>query len=339
MKDNIVLMSTVGSIFADDKGILAADESTETIAKRFAKVGIENTEENRQAYRELLFTTQGVEEFISGVIMFDETFRQAAEDGRTLPDVLKAVGILPGIKVDQGTDAMPASALEKITKGLDGLPARLAEYAKLGAKFAKWRAVITIADGLPTDGNIRKNARDLAAYARFCQDADIVPVIEPEVLMDGAHDMARCAEVTEKTLRTVFEEVHTADVSLTGLILKTGMVLPGSLSAEKRTPEEIAVATVEVFKKAIPAGLPGIVFLSGGQTEVQASENLEAFGEMVDLPWKISFSYGRALQESAIAAWQGKIENVAAAQSAFYKRAQMNSFAIGGIYSSEIETA
>lgn len=337
MKDKGALEAIVSGIFAEDKGILAADESMETIGKRFSNASIENTEGNRRAYRELLFSTLGVSEFISGVILYDETFHERAKDGRTFPEYLKALDILPGIKVDQGTEASGSSPQEKVTKGLEGLPERLAGYAKLGARFAKWRAVITIGEGLPTDENIRRNAKDLAAYANLCQDAGLVPIIEPEVLMDGAHDMGRCAEVTERTLKAVFEETKTAGVVTEGLILKSNMVLPGAASNERKTPAEIAAATVEVFKKSLPEGLPGIVFLSGGQSEVQACENLDAFGKMRDLPWKISFSYGRALQDSAIAAWQGKAENVQAAQDAFYKRAQMNSLAVGGAYSSEME--
>lgn len=339
MKDKIVLMSTVNSIFADDKGILAADESTATIEKRFAKARIENTVDNRRAYRELLFTAIGMEEYISGVIMFDETFGQLASDDRSFVDVLKSKGVLPGIKVDEGTDAMPDSPNEKITKGLTGLAARLAEYAKQGAKFAKWRAVITIGDNLPTDANIRQNAKDLAAYANLCQEADIVPIIEPEVLMDGAHNMERCAEVMEKTLTAVFEEIKTAGVLVEGIVLKTGMVLPGTQSTERRSAEEIAEATITVFNKTLPKELPGIVFLSGGQTELEATANLAAIAERVDLAWKVSFSYGRALQDSVISTWNGLPGNVGPAQEAFVHRAQMNSLAVAGVYSEDVESA
>lgn len=321
---------------ADGKGILAADESTGTIAKRFEKIALENTEDNRRAYRELLFTTPKFGEYISGVIMYDETFRQSASTGEKFTDLLVREGALPGIKVDMGTEAMADSPDEKLTKGIDGLPARLAEYAELGAKFAKWRAVITIkGTDLPTDANLEQNALDLATYARMCEEAGIVPIVEPEVIMDGPHTQARCEEVSEKTLRAVFNAITEQGVALPGMILKTNMVVPGTESGEKASPAQVADATLRVFQKVLPTELPGQAFLSGGQSEVEATANLNEMNKRGPHPWKLSFSYGRALQDSALKTWQGKPENVAAAQEAFLKRAQMNSFATLGKYEGE----
>lgn len=320
----------------DGKGILAADESTGTIAKRFEKIALENTEDNRRAYRELLFTTPKFGEYISGVIMYDETFRQSASTGEKLTDLLVREGALPGIKVDMGTEAMADSPEEKLTKGIDGLPPRLAEYAKLGAKFAKWRAVITIkGNDLPTDANLEQNALDLATYARMCQEAGIVPIVEPEVLMDGPHTQARCEEVSEKTLRAVFNAITEQGVALEGMVLKTNMVVPGTESGEKASSTQVADATLRVFQKVLPNELPGQTFLSGGQSEVEATANLNEMNKRGPFPWKLSFSYGRALQDSALKAWQGKAENVTAAQQAFLKRAQMNSLASLGKYEGE----
>lgn len=327
---------------APRKGILAADESTPTIGKRFDKINIENTEANRQAYRQLLFTTPDIGKYISGVIMYDETIRQSTEDGKSFVSVLQNAGVLPGIKVDQGTAPDENSPNEKITKGLEGLSERLKEYVSLGAKFAKWRAVITIdkPQGLPTDENLKRNARDLAEYAKNCQEVGLVPIVEPEVLMDGKpanHDIKKCAEVTEKTLNYVFEELKNLEVAIEGIILKPNMIVPGKESIEKATPEEIAEATVNLFKKILPENLPGIVFLSGGQSEIEATENLNAINKLDSLPWRLSFSYGRALQDGALKAWSGKKENVSDAQKVFLHRAKMNSLATLGQYSSELE--
>lgn len=326
---------------APGKGILAADESTGTIGKRFEKINVQNEEVNRQAYREMLFTTSGIGKYISGVILFDETIRQSTKDGRTFVSILEAEGVLPGIKVDLGTENFPESPEEKLTKGLDGLPDRLAEYVRLGAKFAKWRAVITIgrspAGELPTKSNIRQNAKTLAGYAAACQQAGLVPMVEPEVLMDGDHNIARCEEVSEKTLTYVFEELQAARVAPEGIILKTNMVIPGKESGEKLSAQQIAEATIRLFKKVLPDGLPGQAFLSGGQSEIEATENLNAMHLLGELPWQLSFSYGRALQESSLKAWQGKPENVKAAQEKLLHRAKMNSLATLGKYSKDEE--
>lgn len=323
---------------APGKGILAADESTGTIEKRFAKINVSNNEENRQAYREMLFTTPGIGDYISGVIMYDETVRQLVADGRTFVSVLQSAGILPGIKVDQGTTTFETSPDEKVTKGLAGLPERLKEYVSLGAKFAKWRAVITIGEGaIPTDANIRQNAKDLAAYALACQEAGLVPMVEPEVLMDGNHTLEKCEAVSEKVLTAVFEELKNAGVATEGIILKTNMVIPAKDSGQQASPEQIAEATVRLFKKVLPDNLPGEAFLSGGQSEAEATANLNAMHLIGELPWQLSFSYGRALQGSALEVWNGKAENAPAAQKVFLHRAKMNSLATLGKYSAELE--
>jgi fructose-bisphosphate aldolase class I len=324
-------------LLAAPKGILAADESTKTIEKRFIPVNIANTEENRRAYRELLFTTPKFNDYISGVIMYDETIRQSAKDGTTFVKLLEGMNVLPGIKVDQSTMEMPGSPNEKLTKGIDGLPLRLAEYAAIGAKFAKWRAVITIGYGIPTDANIRTNAKDLAAYARACQEAGIVPIVEPEVLMTGNHTMQQCGAISQHVLTTVFDELAGAGVAFEGMILKTNMLVPGMASGEKRTPDEVAEATIEMFKKVLPENLPGQAFLSGGQNEIEATENLNAIAKLGPFPWQISFSFGRALQNSAIAQWKGDSANIPPAQQAFLHRARMNSLAVLGRYSAEQE--
>lgn len=328
------LKKIAGEIVNNGRGILAADESTGTIGKRFDKIAVENTEDNRRAYREMLFTTPGFGEYISGVILYDETFRQSASTGEKFTALLEREGAHPGIKVDEGTTEMPDSPLEKTTKGLEGLPPRMKEYFELGAKFAKWRAVYTISDTLPSAANIRENAQGLAGYAKVCQEAGIVPIVEPEVLMDGPHTQERCEEVTEKVLTAVFEELKNAGVALPGIILKPNMVVPGSESP-KATPEQVAEATLRVFNKVVPKEVPGIAFLSGGQSEVEATANLQAMNAKGPHPWKLTFSYGRALQESALKAWAGKAENVAAAQQAMLKRAQMNSLAAKGEYQGE----
>lgn len=323
------------TLLAPGKGILAADESMGTIEKRFAKINLPSTEENRRAYRDMLFTAPGIGEYISGVIMFDETIRQNAEDGRSFVEVLNAEGVLPGIKVDLGTQDMEGSPEEKVTKGLDGLSERLDEYVKLGAKFAKWRAVITISEHTPTDENLRQNAKDLAAYAKACQEAGLVPIVEPEVLMDGAHSQERCREVSERTLRAVFEELEKAGVVLEGMILKTNMVVPGKEAAEQATAEQIAEVTVQLFHEVLPDALPGQAFLSGGQSEIEATVNLNAINQKRPLPWTLTFSYGRALQDSALKEWGGKAENVKSAQKILMHRAKMNSLAALGTYTRE----
>lgn len=332
--DTQALQYTARMIVADGKGILAADESTGTIAKRFAVIGLENTENNRRAYREMLFTAPGIGEYISGVIMYDETFRQNASTSEAFVKLLEREGILPGIKVDEGTKEMDGSPEEKVTKGLERLPPRLEEYAKLGGKFAKWRAVYIISETLPSDANIRENAKSLADYARACQEAGIVPIVEPEVLMDGTHSQARCEEVSKKVLRAVFEELAVASVALEGMILKPNMVVPGS-GAEKATPEKIAEATLRLFNKVVPKEVPGIAFLSGGQSEIEATANLNAMNARGPHPWKLTFSYGRALQDSALKTWGGKPEKVAQAQKVFLHRAHMNSLASLGKYMGE----
>lgn len=320
---------------APGKGLLAADESTGTIGKRFEKIQVENTEQNRQTYRGLLFTAPDVGEHISGVILYDETIRQSAADGRTFVSILEAAGVLPGIKVDEGTEAFEGSLEEKITKGLEGLPARLPEYVQLGAKFAKWRAVLTIGEGLPTDANIRENARRLAAYAKLCQDNGLVPIVEPEVLMDWSNTLEVCRDATERTLMAVFEELKKAGVAIDGMILKPNMVIPGKKCPTQASPEEVAKATVALFEKVLPAELPGVVFLSGGQSEAEATANLNAMNAMGKHPWPLSFSYGRALQASALEAWKGKDENIPAAQHAFLHRAELNGLATLGTYRGE----
>ncbi len=325
------------SLVEPGKGILAADESFGTIEKRFTHINLESTEDNRRAYREMLLTTPGIGQYISGVILFDETLRQSTASGQKFVEVLAQAGVMPGIKVDQGTAAMPDSPNEKITKGLGGLPARLEEYAKLGAAFTKWRAVIIIDNGLPTETNIRQNARDLAQYAKDCQNAGLVPIVEPEVLMDGSHTLERCAEVSRQILIALFEELDNAAVDIEGLILKTNMVIPGKKSGQTVTTEHIARATTDLFKEVLPTNLPGQVFLSGGQTEVEATQNLNAINQQGSFPWQLSFSYGRALQDSALQIWAGQVENVIKAQNQFLKRAKLNSLATLGKYTPDLE--
>ncbi|PIR84072.1 fructose-bisphosphate aldolase class I [Candidatus Kaiserbacteria bacterium CG10_big_fil_rev_8_21_14_0_10_51_14] len=332
------LKKTAQQMVASGKGILAADESSGTIEKRFTKINLPSTEDNRRAYREMIITTPGLGEHISGIILYDETIRQSAANGTPFVKILQSSGVLPGIKVDQGTKDMDGSPNEKVTKGLDGLPERLKEYAAMGAKFAKWRAVITIeGEALPTDANIRQNAKDLAAYAKMCQEADIVPMVEPEVLMDGSHTMERCREVSERTLTALFEELKNAGVLIEGTILKTNMVVPGKESGEKKTADEVAEATLGVFRKVLPDTLPGQTFLSGGQSELEATEHLNAMNKRGPFPWKLSFSYGRALQDSALKKWAGNPANVSAAQQILSHRAKMNGLATEGKYSSEME--
>src|SRR3989344_1792110 len=317
------LKSTALTMVAPGKGILAADESTKTIQKRFDKIGLQSTPDTNLAYRKMLFTTPGIEQFLSGVILYDETIRQLI-DGIPIPEFLESKGIIPGIKVDKGAWQMVNLPGEKITEGLDGLRDRLIEYKELGAKFAKWRAVITIGDGIPTDTCIEANAESLARYAALCQEQDLVPIVEPEVLMDWTHDLEKCREVTSKTLKAVFDKLKAHKVVLEGMILKPNMVISGKDSSTQTTSGEIAEATVQTFLEVVPKEVPGIAFLSGGQTPDQATENLAAINK-VSPPaggWQLSFSYGRALQDEALQAWAGKEENVEAAQKAFLERAK-----------------
>jgi len=330
------LHETARAIVAENKGILAADESTGTIEKRFDSIGVESTEENRRFYRQLLFTSPGIEDSIGGVILYDETIRQSADDGTPLPEVLASKGVIPGIKVDTGAQDLAGFPGEKVTEGLDGLRARLEEYRGLGARFAKWRAVITIGDGIPTDGCISANAHALARYAALCQEAGIVPIVEPEVLMDADNSLEVCREVTTRTLHATFDELYEAAVDLQGTLLKPNMVIPGKGAADQASAERIAEATVDCFLGVVPAAIPGIVFLSGGQSEVQATENLDAINR-IGGPWALSFSYGRALQASALEAWAGAPGNADAAQAAFAHRARMNSIAVTGEWNAELE--
>lgn len=333
------------ALVAPGKGILAADESTGTIKKRFDTIGLTSTEDARRDYREMLFRTpEAMEKHISGVILFDETIRQKAKDGTPLVDIMKAAGSIPGIKVDQGAKALagPDAGIETITEGLDGLRGRLEEYYKLGARFAKWRAVISIADGYPTWNCVKANAHALARYAALCQEANIVPIVEPEVLMDGpnaGHDIDRCYEVTEWTLRTLFNELYDARVDLEGTILKPNMIIAGQKAAKQASPDEVAEKTIKCLKATVPSALPGIAFLSGGQSDELATQHLSLMNAMGDLPWGLTFSYGRALQAAAIQAWGGKPENVAAGQRAFAHRARMNGLAAMGKWEQKLEEA
>ncbi len=332
------LEKTARELVAPGKGILAADESFGTIGKRFEAVGIESGEESRRAYREMLFTTPGIGEFLSGVILFEETLRQEASDGRRLSKVLEEQGIIPGIKVDKSTVNLPLSPNEKFTQGLDGLHDRLAEYRELGARFTKWRAVITIGDGIPTRSCVEANAEALAMYAAFAQDHDLVPIIEPEVLIDGDHSIDRCYEVSEWTLHETFDEVRDHGVELSGLLLKPNMVISGKNASEQAGVEQVARYTVECLLRTVPPAVPGVVFLSGGQTDLQATQHLNAMNRLYEgLPWELSFSYARALQGQPMEIWGGSTDKVEAAQRAFYHRAKMNSAARDGRYSDEME--
>ena len=320
------------------KGILAADESSGTIKKRFDTINVESTEENRRDYREILFQTKNaMENYISGVILFDETIRQKSKNGPTLVEVISNAGSLPGIKVDTGAKDLAFNSNEKVTEGLDGLRERLIEYYNLGAKFAKWRAVITIESSIPSDLCINANAHALARYAALCQENEIVPIVEPEVLMDGAHTIDRCYEVTKKTLEVVFSELVAHGVNLKGICLKPNMVIDGTLVTDKSSPKTIAEKTISCFKEVVPEDVPGIVFLSGGQSEIEATENLDQMNKIGDLPWNLSFSYGRALQASALQAWSGKVENEETASMAFNHRAEMNSLATLGKWDAGLE--
>jgi fructose-bisphosphate aldolase class I len=323
---------------APGRGILAADESSGTIKKRFDAIGVESTADNRRDYRELLFrSTEAMKSHISGVILYEETLRQHAKDGTPLVKVIEQAGSLPGIKVDKGTKELPFCPGEVITEGLDGLRDRLAEFHKLGARFAKWRAVIDIGAGIPTWTCVKANAHALARYAALCQEQGIVPIVEPEVLMDGGHDIDACFSVTEWVLRTVYNELFEARVALEGTVLKPNMVIPGKKSPKRASVEEVAEKTVRVLKACVPATVPGIAFLSGGQSDEEATAHLDAINRIGDLPWSVTFSYGRALQAAPQKAWSGKAENVPAAQRAFAHRARMNGLAAKGQWSTELE--
>jgi fructose-bisphosphate aldolase, class I len=332
------LESVTRNLVAPGKGILAADESSPTIAKRLKTINVDSTEENRRAYRELLFTTAGAGEFISGVILFDETIRQKTRDGRTFVKALEEQAIIPGIKVDKGAKPMANFPGEKITEGLDGLRDRLIEYRKLGARFAKWRAVIAIGDGIPSDTCIASNAEALARYAALCQESDLVPIVEPEVLMDGAHTIEQYFEVTQQTLESVFHALYEHRILLEGMLLKPNMVLSGKDCPQQASVQEVAEATVRCMKRVVPAAVPGLVFLSGGQSDLQATEHLNAMNRIEGLPWQLSFSYGRALQAPVLKAWKGNPANVADAQQAFHHRALCNSRARFGKYTEEVES-
>jgi fructose-bisphosphate aldolase, class I len=331
------LHETAAAIVADGKGILAADESDGTIKKRFDSIGVESTEENRRAYRDLLFTTEGAEEYIGGVILFDETIRQSSADGTPFSKLLDSKGIIPGIKVDKGAKPLALADGETITEGLDGLRGRLEEYRELGARFTKWRAVITIGKSIPSEYCIWTNAHALARYAALSQETGLVPIVEPEVLMDGDHTIERSFEVTSRTLHAVFTELRDQRVAPEGILLKPNMVLSGYDNSTQASHDEVAHETIRCFKRHVPSAVPGVVFLSGGQSDEDATANLNAMNAIGPHPWALSFSYGRALQAPALRAWEGKAENVEAAQRAYYHRAKMNSAARTGMYAPEME--
>jgi fructose-bisphosphate aldolase class I len=331
------LVATAKALVAPGKGILAADESSGTIEKRFKSIQVQSTEEHRRAYRELLFTTEGAAEYISGVILYDETIRQQAADGTPLPEVLSRQGIIPGIKVDKGTTALAGFPGEKVTEGLDGLAGRLATYRDLGARFTKWRAVITIGEGIPTPGCIAANAEALARFAASSQEAGLVPIVEPEVLMDGDHGIERCDQATRDTLAEVFAALRRHRVRFDGMLLKPNMVLSGSDSPTQAGVEQVAKATVAALLDCVPASVPGIVFLSGGQSDEAATAHLNAMNRLGGVPWELSFSYGRALQAPALKAWKGEAANVAAAQQAYHHRARLNGAARSGSWTEAME--
>jgi fructose-bisphosphate aldolase class I len=332
------LQATIAGMVQEGKGILAADESQPTIAKRFKPIGVESTEETRRAYRSLLFTTPGLGEYISGVILFEETLGQASVDGTPLPEVLSQQGIVPGVKVDKGKGPLPGAPGDLITYGLDGLAERLQGYKQQGARFAKWREVYPITDHNPTVLGLTANAEMLARYAAVCQAEGIVPIVEPEVLMDGDHTLQRAAEVIEDVLHEVFHALHRHEVVLEHMVLKPSMVTPGKEHPDKATPDQVAEATVKVLRRTVPSAMPSINFLSGGQGPEEATANLNAMNRLFpDEPWEISFSYGRALQQPALHAWLGKAENGDAVQQALLKRAMLNGAARHGKYVVEME--
>jgi fructose-bisphosphate aldolase class I len=322
---------------APGKGILAIDETARTCTKRFVEAGIESTEESRRAYREMLVTTPGLSQYVSGAILFDETLRQGVADGRSFAERLSAEGMVPGIKVDKGTKPIPDSAGELITEGLEGIDNRLEEYRQMGARFTKWRAVLRIGDGLPGHRAIEGNAKSLGSYAKLAQEAGLVPIVEPEVLMDGDHGIARCQEATEAVLSAVFEELRARSCQFEGMVLKPNMVISGSGAPTKDDAAEVAARTVETLRRCVPAQVPGIAFLSGGQTGPQACANLNAMVALGPLPWELSFSFGRALQYPALEIWGGNPDNAPAAQAAFLHRAKMSSLARSGTYNTNAE--
>lgn len=334
------LKSVANAIVAGRKGVLAADESSPTIKKRFDSIQVESTEENRRRYRELMFTAEGMERNIGGVILFDETLHQSTRDGVPFAKLLAGRGIIPGIKVDKGTKALPLHPGNKVTEGLDGLPERLAEYRQLGARFAKWRAVIEIDErDIPSPFGIRANAHALARYAALCQEHDLVPIVEAEVLMDGAHGIERCEAVTAQVLQAVFAELDAHRVLFEGMLLKPNMVIAGMKCARQAGVQEVAEATLRCLRRYVPAAVPGIVFLSGGQSAEDATDHLNAMNAMGPQPWQVSFSYGRALQAPVLAAWRGKEANVATAQRALARRCELNGLAREGKYSRSMEAA
>ena len=331
------LADTANALVAEGKGILAADESTGTIKKRLDSIGVESTEDNRRAYRELLFTTEGAEDYISGVILYDETIRQSAADGTPFPKLLESKGVIPGIKVDTGAKPLALAEGETITEGLDGLRERLAEYGELGARFAKWRATYSISADTPSEYCVWTNAHALARYAALCQEAGIVPIVEPEVLQDGTHTLEQSSKATGRVLQALYTELHDQRIDYRGTLLKPNMVLSGYEASDRAGVDEVAEATLALFYKHVPASVPGIVFLSGGQTDEDATAHLNAMNARGPHPWQLSFSYGRALQAPALKAWGGKEENVEAAQRAYYHRAKMNGAARTGMYAPEME--
>ena len=331
------LQSTARALVAEGKGILAADESTGTIKKRLDSIGVESTEDARRDYRQLLFTTEGAEDYISGVILYDETIRQSTDDGTRFPKLLESKGIIPGIKVDTGAKPLALTDGETVTEGLDGLRARLEEYRELGARFAKWRATYSIAPDKPSEYCVWTNAHALARYAALCQEAGLVPIVEPEVLQDGTHTIAESRVATGRVLQGVYTELHDQRVDFRGTLLKPNMVLSGYEASDRASVDEVAEVTLECFYKHVPAAVPGIVFLSGGQTDEDATAHLNAMNAKGPHPWQLSFSYGRALQAPALKAWGGKPENVEAAQRAYYHRAKMNGAARTGMYAPEME--
>jgi fructose-bisphosphate aldolase, class I len=331
------LQSTAQALVAEGKGILAADESTGTIKKRLDSIGVESTEDTRRDYRQLLFTTEGAEDYISGVILYDETIRQSTDDGTPFPKLLESKGIIPGIKVDAGAKPLALTDGETITEGLDGLRARLEEYRELGARFAKWRATYSIAPDKPSEYCVWTNAHALARYAALCQEAGLVPIVEPEVLQDGTHTIAESRVATGRVLQGVYTELHDQRVDFRGTLLKPNMVLSGYEASDRASVDDVAEVTLECFYRHVPAAVPGIVFLSGGQTDEDATAHLNAMNAKGPHPWQLSFSYGRALQAPALKAWAGKPENVEAAQRAYYHRAKMNGAARTGMYAPEME--
>jgi len=336
--DTNLLSKTAAAMVAKGKGLLAADESSGTCEKRFKSVGVESTEPNRRAYRDLLFTTKGIEDYVSGVILFDETLRQGTVSGNEpFPQYLQKKGVIPGIKVDKGTHNLALFPGEVVTEGLDGLRGRLEEYFKLGARFAKWRAVINIGANIPSHTCLYANAHALARYSALCQEQSIVPIVEPEVLLDGNHTIERCFEATEATLTALFAALRAHNVSLEHTVLKASMVVPGKDSGRQASVDEVAELTVKCLKRTVPAALPGVVFLSGGQGDEAATAHLNAMAQTPGLPWPLTFSYSRALQNPALKTWRGQPGNVASAQRAFYHRARMNSLAAQGKYRPELE--